>query len=240
MKIDIALQPIVLPMSGRVASYEVLARGVDPYTGKVTLPVDLVRGADNFGWDDIDLAVLTRLRASLDQIPAQAGLNVNIAPETIVSREYWDQYCSLLEDLVRVHTAPLVVELSERIDIEESDLADVIGPLRELGAQIALDDLGAEWASRSRLAFHSWDICKIDFRPQARAHVAHWVGDVIAMCRRDNVLTVLEGVESAQDVLMARGMNVDRCQGFAHGRPFILNEGESHSSHACIQGRRLC
>jgi len=240
MQIDIALQPIVLPMSGQVASYEVLARRVDPFTGKVTLPMDLVRGTDAVGWRDIDLAVLAKLRGSLDQIPAHTGLNVNIAPETIVSPDYWEQYCSLLENLVRAHTAPLVVELSERIDIDETDLAQVIGPLRELGAQIALDDLGAEWASRSRLAFHSWDICKIDYRPQARAQVAHWVDDVIAMCRRDNVLTVLEGIESAQDVLMARRMNVDRCQGYAHGRPFILTDGLGHSSRASAQGYRSC
>jgi len=218
----VVLQPIVELGSARRIGAEALSRFPDRWE----LPPDVVfEQAHSIGEGvRLELLALERAATLLAAVPGYIALNVS--PGTVL-----DPACLAL--LGRLPAQRLVVELSEHDRVDDyAALAAALAPLREHGARLAIDDVGAGFSSLRHIVLTAPDIIKIDrsiaggaagdpvLRTLVRALVQFAAGlgaDVVA-----------EGVETAEDADQLRALGVGYGQGWYFGRP-----GPAHDLAPC-------
>lgn len=166
----------------------------------------------------------------LDQLEADPDvrMGVNISARSASLHRYgrnsaWRELRSRLErdpDLAR----RLVIEITETAEFASLDEAgEFVSLMQHLGCQVAIDDFGAGRGSIIQYAALSADIIKIDgsFIQGARqdergyATFRHLVG----LGRALVPAVVVEGIETADQAELARGIGVDWFQGYHFGRP---------------------
>ena len=107
-----------------------------------------------------------------------------------------------------------------------AQVSAVLAPLRERGARLAIDDVGAGFANLRHILRLAPDIVKLDLsltheiaRDPAREALASslvgFAGDVGASI-------VAEGISSDEDLVLLRALGVDYGQGFHLARPSAL------------------
>ena len=118
----------------------------------------------------------------------------------------------------------LIFEISDRVPIEEMDLAkDVISQIRALGAEIALDDVGSGHSGLYNLSSISVDILKLD-KLLVDALDGGFAGPelvqgLISLAETLNIGVIAEGVEKEEQVIQLRKMGVSAAQGYLFAPP---------------------
>jgi len=117
--------------------------------------------------------------------------------------------------------------MTEHVEIEDYQrLAKPLAEIRARGAQFAIDDVGAGFASLRHVLSLSPDIIKLDISlcgglDHSRARLALTRG-LVACAGELGAMVVAEGVESADDVMALREAGVQYGQGYLFGRPAPL------------------
>jgi len=218
-------QPILAARGGlRVAGHECLMRGIDR-DGAMIGPgrlLDVARGADML----FPLDRLARETAVERLAASGAGglVFINFTPTSI-----YDPRTCLRTTLDAVRRTGLdrgriVFEVteSERIDDPEH-LVNVLAFYRDAGFKVALDDLGAGYASLDLLATLRPDFVKIDMHlvqgVATDSYRAAIVSRLLDLARELHIQTIAEGVEEAADRDWLIGHGADHLQGYLFGRP---------------------
>jgi EAL domain-containing protein (putative c-di-GMP-specific phosphodiesterase class I) len=218
-RLAVYFQPIVELDTGRVTGMESLARfpseseqdpegwfrrawacGVGP-----DLEIAAVRKAVKMGW----------------ALPRNAYQAVNLSPEVLISARFEE----LLDSLP---WSRLVVEITEHLEIEDyRRLATPIAEIRAQGGRLAIDDVGAGFASLRHVLSLSPDIIKLDGSLShglefnlPRAALAR---GLVACAEELGATVVAEGVETADDARGLRRVGAHCAQGFLFGRPAALH-----------------
>lgn len=212
-------QPIVNLVNGAVVGVESLAH----------FQTEPVRSPDRWfteAWDvglgvELELLALKQAMANLQQVPVDAYLSVNLSAQTLVSSSFFSTVGTL--DLSRV-----VIELTEHTGVADyGPLCAAIARLRELGAQLAVDDVGAGYSGLSHILQLQPHILKLDRQLIADIHedVAKqaMVSGVISFAMRTGVAVVAEGVECQQEVAVLKDLGVVYGQGYYFARPAVLS-----------------
>lgn len=118
----------------------------------------------------------------------------------------------------------LVLELTEHAAVQcYASLRDALGPARERGLRIAIDDAGAGFASLHHIVELRPDIIKIDrslidgvSADRSRRSV---VKALVALADDLGAGSVAEGVERRADLDTARELGVQAAQGYLLARP---------------------
>jgi EAL domain-containing protein (putative c-di-GMP-specific phosphodiesterase class I) len=117
----------------------------------------------------------------------------------------------------------LELEITESIAMDDpAAVRERLGALRELGVLIAIDDFGTGYSSLGHLQSLPIDFLKID-----RAFVIDigghgrglFAGTIVDFCKKLNVLSIAEGVESVEQSDFLRSVGCDIVQGYMYGRP---------------------
>ncbi len=121
--------------------------------------------------------------------------------------------------------APLLeLELTESVAMEDSDFTiSRIAALKQLGVTLSIDDFGTGYSSLSYLKRFTVDKLKIDqsfvrglnHSPQDAAIVV----TIINLARSLGLLTIAEGVETAEQLSFLREHGCDEIQGYFFHRP---------------------
>ena len=206
-------QPLVDARTGRTVAFEALARFGRP-DGRCVAPARV------FSLLHADPALLVRaeLTLKLQQVEhaPRAPLFVNLDPDSWARAGDRDRnpflalFCSAA---VRV-----VVEVTEALATSDAILSQqMISALRARRLPIALDDVGAANSLLSFDALAEAEVLKFDRtllprlrQPRCRALVMALVG----MARETGAKTVLEGVETTAEFVVARDLGLDLVQGF--------------------------
>lgn len=216
--VGVAYQPIVDLGSGQVHGYEALVRAHHLDVGRLP-PLVLVDSASRLRLlDELTGTVLDQALGTLAQVADRAAAEVVLSVN--VEHEQLRRGSALLEglpDRLRGTGVRLVLELSERSVgrwTAEKDLA--ARTLAAGGVGLAVDDFGAGYATFAMLSSWPWEWVKIDRAlvsghddEQGRrllGHIARMLGDLDAVA-------VAEGVESAEQLELVRGLGVDLAQG---------------------------
>ena len=220
-------QPKTDIASGAMLGVEALVRWQHPVRGLVP-PGDFIPLAEERGlivpigrWV-ID-AACRQLREWLD-----AGLNaprcaVNLSAHQLASLALIDDIRSALARH-RLPPDALEVELTESVLMADPERANgMLQQLHAMGVRISIDDFGTGYSSLSYLKRFPAQALKID-RSFIRGLPAD-VDDVaitqavIAMAHSLGLQVVAEGVETAEQLAMLRGLGCDEAQGFHLHRP---------------------
>ena len=172
---------------------------------------------------EIGLGVRLELNAilsALDGLRDVAGdfyVALNVSPQTLISGGI-DGYIDGIDP------RRVVLEVTEHSLVDDYGLLNErLGPLREAGVRIAVDDAGAGYASmRHVLAIHP-DIIKLDLSltrsidsdSPRRALAAA----LIEFARQTQSHVVAEGVETASELAALQALGVDDVQGYHLARP---------------------
>ncbi|MEJ2871671.1 EAL domain-containing protein [Actinomycetospora sp. OC33-EN08] len=213
------LQPVADVGTGEVVGVEALARGP---AGPLAGPDRLFAAARAEG-RLAELDDLCRRRAV--EVAAEAGLAgpfalfVNVEPEAApVVVTPGPATAELLDRGVRI-----VLELTEReLAADPGRLLAFAGAARAEGFRIALDDVGAEPASLALMPFLRPEVVKLDLSlVQGRdpGEVAQIMSAVAAYAEQSDATVLAEGVESAEQLAVARGLGATLAQGWWVGVP---------------------
>jgi diguanylate cyclase (GGDEF)-like protein len=207
-------QPIVDLITSKVTAHEALTRFTGPEGASGVQEVFGRAHLDGNG----DLLELAAIRAglALGGRPAGQDLYVNVTARALISERF-------LEGLP-LGLQGIVFELGEDpSDIELGRMTGMIALLRERGARIALDDVGAGGEDFARLARLRPDIIKID-----RSLVDGCAQDagrtavlraLLTYADQFGLITCAEGVESVADLEHLRLLGITHAQGYLLARP---------------------
>ncbi len=232
--VDIALQPIVSLSTQRLTGVEALARFRDGRGPDVWF-----REARESGLT----VALDRLcfEAALDrlaEVPPTAYLSVNASPDLLLD----PSFPLVVPD--RADLRRVVVEITEHHQVQDYDrLRAVLGPLRERGLRIAVDDTGAGYASMTHILRLRPDIIKLDrelltdleLEPARRSLITALV--LLALDLDADVTA--EGVETATQLATLATLGADSAQGFLLARPSTLpDDWSAWETRRWIPGQR--
>lgn len=213
--LQIVFQPMVEFSSGHVRGLEALARF---HSKPRRAPQTWFAEAAGVGLlTDLELAAVTRAFSELPRIPQGTYLSVNVSPETLRSS-------ALVELLRTVPADRVVLELTEQTPVEDyEELAACLLPIREMGAHLAIDDVGSGFSGLGHVVRLGPDFVKldrelvteVDVDPTRRALISR----LVSFTTDVGMEIVAEGVETEPELETIRRLGVSYGQGFFLGRP---------------------
>ena len=212
-RLTMVFQPWVDLATGRIASYEALARFADPAQRPPNVWFEQARRC-GLGPELEALAVARALECA--PAPDGALVSVNLSPAALMSPAV---HAVLPHDLGR-----LVIEITEHEEIVASGAFQAtLSDLRSRGARIALDDAGAGYAGLEQLMRLRPDVIKLD-----RGLISDVPGDpaalallqaLVGFARRIEATVCAEGIESADQLVALGDLDITYGQGYALARP---------------------
>jgi diguanylate cyclase len=229
-----ALQPVVDVATGATTGFEALARWRDDELGDVR-PDEFISVAEEAGL--VPAVGASVLRAGLVALRDAGGvarglrLAVNASPLELRSPGYATGVLGALAE-AGVPARLLTVEVTEGVFMAVDDPAvGVLSELGDAGVRVAVDDFGTGYSSLSYLERLPVHVVKVDRslvssvdRPRPRAVLEA----VVALCRALDLEVVAEGVETAEQAAVVRGLGVQRGQGWYWSRPLPLEQVAEH------------
>jgi EAL domain-containing protein (putative c-di-GMP-specific phosphodiesterase class I) len=216
-------QPIVSLDDGHVLGFEVLARWHDPDQGYIS-PDRFIPIADRFGLLDrlLDQLMRTSFLVAADW-PHNIFLGFNVSPTRLRNSELATRIAKAAIDT----SFPL-----SRVHIEETEsgfIEDLTQPRRtldwlmNLGCLIAMDDFGTGYSSLTWLSTLPFSKIKIDasfvMAMEEHRQSRKIVAAVVGLGHSLGLAVVAEGVETAAQADLLRGMGCKLAQGYLFGRP---------------------
>jgi len=220
-------QPVVDLASGRTVQNELLLRMVAE-DGTVHSPGEFLAVAERYGLiSEIDRWVIREaVRIAATGQPAEFNISAKSIDDADVLRELEVALAN-----VDLDPAQLVVEVTETAVVGHLDAARRFAErVAELGCGLALDDFGTGQANLSYLKHLPADHLKIDIefvRDLVHSETdRRLVEGIVSFARAFNQVTVAEGVENEDTLMVLRQLGVDRAQGFLFGHPVPCPETE--------------
>ena len=216
-EVNVEFQPVFDLAENRVVSFEALARF---WREPLRPPSDWFAEAAGVGLGaELELAAIEAALERLAELPAETALGVNVSPATALNPRFFELVLGIADRLI--------IEITEHAQVEDYDeLAEALAPLRACGAKLAIDDVGAGFASLRHILRLEPDIVKLDLtltheiaRDPAREALA-W--SLVRFAEGIDATIAAEGIESADDLAALRALGVAYGQGFYLARPSSL------------------
>lgn len=149
-------------------------------------------------------------------------VSVNVSAVQLKSPGFAMSVASILgETGVAPHR--LALEITEGREVAtDPDVLRCIGELKQLGVKIWLDDFGTGFASLSCLRLIDFDAVKIDRSFLHESHHprgASMLQDIIRLVRNNGHKTIVEGVETEEQLILIGSLGIKYVQGFHIGNP---------------------
>jgi EAL domain-containing protein (putative c-di-GMP-specific phosphodiesterase class I) len=209
--LQVVFQPVVELSTGTCTGHEALARFADGRR-----PDEWFNEARAIGLGvELEMAAIAK---ATQRYRGTGRLSINLSPDTLTSPAFME-YLTHWEDASR-----MVIELTEHAIVEDYDqIATVVGRIRELGAQIAVDDAGSGTSSMRHILDLKPDIIKLDRSLIAgldtdqprRALAASLVRFAIDI----DALLVAEGIEREEELTACLDLGITFGQGYLLGHP---------------------
>jgi diguanylate cyclase (GGDEF)-like protein len=227
-QLRVVYQPITHLGNGRIAGVEALVRWQHPQRGVVS-PTEFIGVAEETGLIAplgayVLQAACQQFAAWQQQLGEQAPgtLSVNLSRAQLVEATLVDEVRHAL------HTSGLSprhlqLEITESLAAESPLIQGRLNDLKGLGVTLALDDFGTGYSSLASLHLWPVDVIKIDrsFVSQVTTSAHHrvLVEATVLVARSLGMVTVAEGVETAEQAAVLRALQCDKGQGYFYARP---------------------
>jgi EAL domain-containing protein (putative c-di-GMP-specific phosphodiesterase class I) len=236
-------QPLVVVASSQVAGREAMMRAV--VGGRLLRGSELISAARAHGllYALDQQARIDAIRRAAPILPAGEVLCVNLLPSAVDDAERCLAPTWAAAAEAGVATDQLCLEL---VQTDTTTDRALLLRIRELaaaqGALVALDDLGAGWASMQSLRELRPDLVKLDREMllglSLDASRQRMVSALIDFAHELGVNVVAHGVEDADDLASVVSLGADSVQGYLIGEPAEWMDGLSMSALALLEDLR--
>ena len=166
---------------------------------------------------ELEILALKCAIEGMSALPSGSTISINLSPSAVAT-----QY--LLDHLGSVPLDRVILEITEHDAIEcYATMVDALRPLRQNGVRVAVDDVGAGYASFAHILHLRPDYIKLDMSlsrgidndPVRRALTSA----LITFAHQTGTKLVAEGVETASELESLRDLGVNIVQGHIIARP---------------------
>ena len=222
-------QPVLNLEACRVTGVEALVRWDHPVRGLIP-PSDFIHVAEETGGiRAIGRYVLSeaaqQIRRWQDRFPTDAPLelSVNVSFRELVSTDFVEQTLQIL-DSAGLDAHQLILEMTETMLMQDAERTiGSLDRLRRHGIRVAMDDFGTGYSSLTQLRQLPLDMVKIDRSFVASLHDRHeglsMTLAIVRLLSTLDVVTVAEGIETAEQLAYVSAMGCERGQGYLFAPP---------------------
>ncbi|WP_404332956.1 EAL domain-containing protein [Mesobacillus maritimus] len=160
--------------------------------------------------------------------PIKVSLNFSVLQ--ILQSDIVHSISSILEQ-TEIDGNLIEIEITESMILEkETEVAETIDKIQNLGVGVALDDFGTGFSSLASLRNFSFETIKLDkafirdihVNSESRAIIQF----IINLAKQLNINVVAEGVEHEEQLTLLRHLDCNEVQGYLFSRPKPVNEFE--------------
>ena len=233
--IKVYLQPVIRSLSGTLSGAEALSRWIDPIHGFLS-PADFIPALEESRQiRKLDLYVLEEI-CRLYQQRVEAGLPMIPVSFNLSRIDFYGN--SIFEDVdrvVRKYHVPrhmIHVEITESIFIKDGvTISTQIEQFRNAGYEMWMDDFGSGYSSLNVLKDYHFDEIKIDmaFLSSLSGKARSIIRSTVRMAKEIGIHTLVEGVETEEQMEFIRSIGCEKIQGYFYGRPMDISEFWNHA-----------
>jgi len=234
MRLHSVFQPIFSLSHRRIVGYEGLLRASTD-GGEELAPYQAFSSVNN----EPEIVYLDRLSRALhvrnfcNQDQQSTWLFLNVNPQVIVHGKHYGTFFEELLDHYQLPASRVVVEIIECSIDDEAILSASVQFYKDLGCLVAIDDFGAGRSNFERIWQLVPDIVKLDrsmlvqalHKPAPRRVLP----GIISLIHAVGSLVLIEGVETADEAMIAMDTGVDLVQGHYFGAPSPQLRQDCHS-----------
>ncbi len=230
--IKVYYQPIVHAASGEICNMEALARWDDPKYGFLP-PFRFISVLERERIIyKLTLCMVRRIMRDFRRLEKN---DIPLVPVSVnLSRNDFFE-CDIVEEIRAIVDESGYSRRLLNIEITESAFADDQGLLksevdrfRALGFAVWMDDFGSEYSTLNLLEHLNFDLIKIDMQFMrnftSESKNAIILADIVGMCRRLGITTLVEGVETQEQYEALKQFGTDKLQGYLFSRPRSLDD----------------
>ncbi len=154
-------------------------------------------------------------------------ISINISVQSFHAKNF----IKFIEEQIeayRIDPCNIELEITEYSIVEDlNKSAEIINAIKRLGVKIALDDFGTKYSSLNYLSKLSFDVLKID-----KSYIDHILTDykdqaivnhLIKLSNDLNLVTIVEGIESAEQSRVLMRMGCQFGQGYYYSKPYPID-----------------
>lgn len=228
-------QPIVRTASDLICEFEILARWVDPHEG-ILSPAEFIPALEDARLIHLlDLHMVERVcvnyRRLMDEGIALCPVSINFSRLDFAACDVVAEVVGLLDRYELPHEL-IRVEITESAFAEHADLIrQAIDGFHEQGMKVWMDDFGSEYSSLNCLRQNDFDLVKFDmsFLKDLQSQRSDDPGSIVLtnlanMVKELGLQTLIEGVETVDQLHYLRGLSFEKVQGYVFDRPCPFDE----------------
>lgn len=225
-------QQLVRSVNGYVCDEEALARWIDPVKGLIPPNHFIYVLEDSKLIHKLDLFILDCVLRDMQEVD-EKGLP--LVPVSINLSKYDFELCDVVEEIKKrvnastISPEMITIEITESVSSLDSDfVATQIRRFHEAGFKVWMDDFGSGYSSLNMLQKFDFDLIKFDMRFMREFNLSkknHIIlKELIQMTTKLGIDTVVEGVETIEQVKFLREIGCSKMQGYYFSKPIPLEE----------------
>ncbi len=240
------VQPVVDVVQHKIYSVEALAR-LQMDDGRILNPGQFL---PILGEEDLEHLFVLSLRQALDHLceADQWGrplrVAVNLPPHALLDPRLTHWVSENLRSR-SIDSSRLCLELLENTEVDVKAARQAMDDLRNLGVNLAIDDLGSGYSSLQRMASMPLNLIKVDQGivrriEESPRQVLSMIDTFIRMGRDLRLDVIVEGIENQGMMEVARIMGAQYLQGYHLARPMPFSnfrpwaeEFDRDAAHRC-------
>ena len=227
--LELWYQPVIHTLTETITGFEALLRWTHPRLGRLS-PAKFVPIAEEAGLiAPIGEWALRTACKDLATWPEAVRVSVNLSPLQFANPAL---PAIVTHALASAQVAPsrLELEVTEGVFLNEDSSTDAMfAALKRIGVRLALDDFGTGYSSLGYLEAAPFDRIKID-QSFIRGAVAPGsrngaiLASIVGLTEALGMETTAEGIETAEELELARMLGCSHIQGFIYEAPMRLEE----------------
>ncbi|MBO5031492.1 MAG: EAL domain-containing protein [Lachnospiraceae bacterium] len=232
---EVYLQPKINLVTDRSYGAEALVRWKHPIKGMMSpgefVPIyernGIIGRLDEYMWRH----VCRLLRKWLDEGKTPNPISVNVSRVNIYNPHLVEIFKKLITEF-QIPAGLLNLELTESAFMEDQDLVmNTMSRLHQLGFKIMMDDFGSGYSSLNVLKDMEVDYLKVDMKFLQQSQEFNGKGEkvlasVIRMAKWLHLPSIVEGVETVEQVDFLKCIGCEYAQGYYYAKPMPVEEYE--------------
>ncbi len=167
----------------------------------------------------------------IEKFNFQPIVSINVSKEHFINENFIEEYVEIANKY-NVDRSKIDLEITESAIIDRNvDTIKILNNIKEKGFTISIDDFGTGYSSLSMLQSTPIDVIKIDKVFVDKADLdseKNIINYIMYLAERLEVRTIVEGVETKEQVEFIRKLNCDVIQGYYYSKPLNKEDFEEY------------